>query len=783
MAWPDSTFYQTAMLESSAPTMQMKMVYKDAAGCEQTAYSNCIEYHVAEESDLVDENVTLYAQEITTSADPAGYALGESFLLTVTLANVGGDIYDVHVSEVNIGPDVLSLNYVAPNTTTTVDGFTIPWVVNEFDVEKGSHTYQYEATYFDADGYECHIYSNLVTINFIDTENEPAIIVTKWADPPADPSCLFYTPGEIVNYHIAVTNIGDVAVTNIEVSDPLLDFYFTISELQPSPYGYWEIILPLLIEQPSDKPTEWTVDNTATAFAPHPTKPGEFLSGSDSCTIFCRQETPSATLVKEVISSPALGTHYVENETIMYKVTLTNTGNVTLLQPVILDPLCMDNASCNDLLPGESESAYFTYTVGHSDLLAGTVANVAKAHAMYGSNGEVITVYSNEVYSPVGEGENPGPVMTKTLCATCEPANGYSFQVGEIVEFTLCLVNNSEFELIQPVFKDVKDSNWLYHTMVNLETGDGAATTFTYVVTEQDCANGGFVNWATADYQLEDASFAQTVSNSVFVPCGDAALSSGSAGECRRTLVAAGDHTFTYKQEYCAEHGAIHTAAASMSVKTAKGMWLEAIDTMYTKWISALALSPEKQAAARAEYRAFTKMVNAIDPDGKSESLALLDLIEQKCTELCYELHAPKDEQRPDTVTANGVLPLTDEAELTNCTCSQESDGFTVGLCATHCGAIKASKTMLDTAAGNELRTFAAYSARKGMLLSTVGMVWNQYDAENAPAALTAIEQYMNCRQTNLELRYGKNSAIVGELMSVAAMDQLRTVCAMTNGK
>ena len=87
---------------------------------------------------------------------------------------------------------------------------------------------------------------------------------------------------------------------------------------------------------------------------------------------------------KETVSQPKEGETYSLGEIIEYKVTITNSGNVTIDKVVAVDKLegaVLKEGSTNDpvsLAPGEYKEVYFQYEVQEKDL-GKLVVNTATA--------------------------------------------------------------------------------------------------------------------------------------------------------------------------------------------------------------------------------------------------------------------------------------------------------------------------------------------------------------------------------------------------------------------
>jgi trimeric autotransporter adhesin len=90
-------------------------------------------------------------------------------------------------------------------------------------------------------------------------------------------------------------------------------------------------------------------------------------------TITVVDPSMSVTKVADVSTYDAIG------DVITYTITVTNTGNVTLTNIVVSDPLTGMNETIASLSPNANAVFTTQYTITQSDLDAGSVLNVATA--------------------------------------------------------------------------------------------------------------------------------------------------------------------------------------------------------------------------------------------------------------------------------------------------------------------------------------------------------------------------------------------------------------------
>ena len=155
--------------------------------------------------------------------------------------------------------------------------------------------------------------------------------------------------------------------------------------------------------------------------------------GLKSTTFVARFEKPSPALAlaKAITAPPANGTHFVVGDTVHFAITATNTGNITLTEVVIDDTLA-SLAPLTNLVPGESRTVSYDYTVTEADLDAGYVSNVAVAQASV--KGWATKVIKSEPASIAALVKEAPPQSTYVICGAYPAAGGTVDVPYEVVE-------------------------------------------------------------------------------------------------------------------------------------------------------------------------------------------------------------------------------------------------------------------------------------------------------------------------------------------------------------
>ena len=101
---------------------------------------------------------------------------------------------------------------------------------------------------------------------------------------------------------------------------------------------------------------------TGTGTSPDPDKPDVPVDPGEDPE---PTEDPNGhlTIEKETTSTPANGSKYALGETITYKITVTNDGNLTITDITVTDELTGDEWTIASLKPGESKEFETSYVV------------------------------------------------------------------------------------------------------------------------------------------------------------------------------------------------------------------------------------------------------------------------------------------------------------------------------------------------------------------------------------------------------------------------------------
>ncbi|MHB8101622.1 MAG: beta strand repeat-containing protein [Methanosarcina sp.] len=284
--------------------------------------------------------------------------------------------------------------------------------------------------------------------------------------------------GDIISYHINVTNSGNEPLYNVNVTDPLTNFTDNVTVLG------------------AGNSSNYTVNYTVTQGDINSNGSGTGFV-NNTAFVYHNMEYPQNSSVQTpIIQDPALNitktadpeTYNVVDQTITYNYNVTNTGNVPVSGITVTDnktSVILDNNE--DLAPGTSVNGTATYTITQDDINAGSVTNNANATGTF--NGQ--EVKSNNVNETVTAEQNPALNITKT--ADPETYN----VVDQTITYNYNVTNTGNVPVSGITVTDNKTSVILDNNE-DLAPGTSVNGTATYTITQDDINAGSVTNNANA---------------------------------------------------------------------------------------------------------------------------------------------------------------------------------------------------------------------------------------------------------------------------------------------
>ena len=296
---------------------------------------------------------------------------------------------------------------------------------------------------------------------------------------------------DAINYVFTVTNSGNTNISSanvISIADPLLDAAADCSA-QPA------TLTPGASFDCTGTRTGVTqaeldagqVDNAATASF-------DFTSGS-TVTITSNEATASVP----VIATPGIQltksgpTEFTAvDQTLTYTFEVENTGNVTLTEVTVTDPL-IPGLSCvlTDIAPGTTDSCTGDYDVTQDDVDAEVINNTADATGIPAQGAQVTDDASES--TPI----NPAnATKSASIDKTASPASFAA--VDDVITYTMEVENTGTQTLTNVVVTDILDPSFNCTIPTLAPTETSTLCTFNYTVTQTDLDAGQVDNTASA---------------------------------------------------------------------------------------------------------------------------------------------------------------------------------------------------------------------------------------------------------------------------------------------
>ena len=457
------------------------------------AWENTTRTVEAGTEEIEEPNGALGVTKETTSTPKNGktYALGETITYKITVTNTGNlTAKNIQVTDslsAKEGQVIATIDSLAPGASQEIP---FAYVVTEQDILNGKVVNEAAAKGETDDpdkkpegGDEKEDETDDVdaTLEVVKTSNKQEGQKAKL--------------GETIEYTITVTNKGNVAYRNVKVDDELTGLHETIDELG---VGASESFTTTYTVTEEDI-LKGHVLNEATAAADpiHNPKTGEdeIPKGSDEVTDETVAAEGALGVTKETTSTPKNGKTYALGETITYKITVTNTGNLTAKNIQVTDSLSAKEgqviATIDSLAPGASQEIPFAYVVTEQDILNGKVVNEAAA------KGETDDPDKKPEGGDEKEDETDDVDATLEVVKTSNKQEGQKAKLGETIEYTITVTNKGNV-----TFRNVKvddELTGLHETIDELGVGASESFTTTYIVTEEDILKGHVRNVATAE--------------------------------------------------------------------------------------------------------------------------------------------------------------------------------------------------------------------------------------------------------------------------------------------
>jgi uncharacterized repeat protein (TIGR01451 family) len=331
------------------------------------------------------------------------------------------------------------------------------------------------------------------------------------------------TVGDIVTYHFAITNLGNVTLNAVNIIDT--NAMVTGSPITPlapgatntTAYTATHTLTQLDIDAGK-------VSNQAHGEGTSPTgtivnKPSDNDKVTEADpTIVSLAPAPKIGLLKTVFQVSDINNNGMTDvgDTITYHFSVTNTGNQTLTNILVTDPLVAVGDSNGNLpavplatlAPGQTDGTYFSsvYTIIQTDVDRGEVDNTAKAEGTAPGNVQVIDYSDPGVLtqdSPTKSIIPPQPVITliKLENGITDTNNNTLIDAGDVIHYTFKVENLGNVTLSNiRIIDNLAGATVQGAPLPSLSPLTFDATHFTaaYTITQADVTAGRVSNQAVA---------------------------------------------------------------------------------------------------------------------------------------------------------------------------------------------------------------------------------------------------------------------------------------------
>lgn len=428
--------------------------------------------------------------------------LGEVIAYSFVVTNTGNiTVTDVTVDD----PRVTGLQ---PATATIAPGgaavFTAaPYVVSQADIDASEVRNAATAAGIDAAGDP--IVSEPDESLIITVDPAPALVAAKEAELVDDNDNGVADAGESIEYTITLTNTGNVTLTDVSASDPMLTGLTptVVDSLAPRASAIFTADPYVVTEADVEA---GSISNSATGTGTPPTG-GDPIDAPPS-TVTTPTVDPGLLVTKQAALDDDNGNGMADlGERVTYSFRVQNTGNTRLEGVTVRDPKVtgIEPATATIEAGGELIMAADPYTVTEADLLAGELSNTAVASGRVPGRDDLIETPPSTVTVP------PAPVAPNLAIektAELDDVNGNGIgDEGERIRYTIVVSNTGNVTLSDVEIVDAKLTGLTPSLVDELAPGDSVtATADPYIVTADDVRRGSVENRASAYGTAPDGS-------------------------------------------------------------------------------------------------------------------------------------------------------------------------------------------------------------------------------------------------------------------------------------
>jgi len=409
-------------------------------------------------------------------------AVGDILTYDYTVVNTGNVfISDLEVTDDKIASISCNVSTVGNGDLNLDPGETVvctgQYAVTQADLDAGSVTNLASAAGTPSGG----TLTPPETSETVSADQLPELTLEK-----ASANTSFDTVGDVLSYTYTIVNTGNVLVSDVVVSDDKIASVVCDvasigngdANLDP---GETVVCTADYSVTQADLDAGEVLNNASATATP---AGGSLTPPTDSVTISADQQ-PAMETVKTATDV----NFELPGDVTTYEYVVTNTGNVTLTDPINVTDNLISSVSCpvlpaGGLVPGAALTCTAQYTATQADLDAGQVTNIASA-----ASGALSSPQTSET---IPADQNPALSIVKSALFTDFTA------AGEVVEYEFAVTNDGNLTITQDI--DVVDDKIGTVTCVtgNLVPGATQICRANYTVTQADMDAGEITNQAFA---------------------------------------------------------------------------------------------------------------------------------------------------------------------------------------------------------------------------------------------------------------------------------------------
>ena len=446
---------------------------------------------------LIDQNANFTVEKMVTNVSghgPGGYV------------NQTGDVISYQINVTNTGNiDITNETIKSGNITDSLFNLTLPQqsISNNTVLEVGeiwtfNGNYTVSQADIDSNGNETGFIINNVTI-ISDIGSKNANVSTPIANCTIEKTVTNVTgngsgnitaAGDIISYKIVVDNRGQVNLTNVTVTDPLLGGQLNVTDLgigsNETLYGNYTVTQADLNNNGNS--TGFIVNN-ATVFS-------DQLSPKNATVSTPILQNANFSVEKAVtnVSGHGPGGYVAQaGDVIAYEINVTNTGNIDFTNESIAAGNITDSLF-SLTLPTQSISNNTVFEVGEVWTFTGNYTVSQNDIATIGNETGFITnnVSVNSLLGPRNDTVST-PIanftIRKTVTNVTGNGNGNVTAAGDIINYQIVVDNRGQVNLTNVTVADPMIG--LVNNVTDLGIGSNVTLYGNYTVTQEDINNNG----------------------------------------------------------------------------------------------------------------------------------------------------------------------------------------------------------------------------------------------------------------------------------------------------